>query len=276
VPEGDTLHLLARKLGPVLTGKPVRALDLVRRTTDTRGLSGVTITGVEARGKNLLVRFANDLCLHVHLKMNGRVRLFDRDPAKTWAPAGAVAMLDTEQHRVIVYDAPVARLVRTQDLTSDLHFRDLGPDLVGVSFDLGEAVKRLCARKEQELGDALLDQGVVAGIGNVWKSELCFTLRLDPFATVSAFDEGELSALLSLARTQLHDTVHQPRRTIPDPFASRRPRLDPRQGEKPVSVYGRAGEPCYDCGTLIEMQRQGTLLRSTYYCASCQPSRRAP
>jgi endonuclease-8 len=270
--------MLARKLGPLLTGKPVRALELVRRTTDTRGLAGVPIVGVEARGKNLLVRFGNELCLHVHLKMNGRVRVFDRDPTKTRAPYGAVAMLDTDQHRVIVYDAPIARLVRVRDLVGDLHFRDLGPDLLADDFELGEAVARLAARKQQPLGEALLDQGVVAGLGNVWKSELCFTLRLDPFAPVSAYEEDELSALLSLARTQLHDTVERPRRTIPDPFerrAMRRPRLDPRQGEGPMSVYERAGEPCYDCGTLIAMQRQGALLRSTYHCPSCQPRRSA-
>jgi endonuclease-8 len=279
VPEGDTLHILAKRLGPILTGKELRSLSLVRRTTDTSGLVGVQVSGVEARGKNLLVRFANELCLHVHLKMNGRVRIFVRDPQKTYAPAGAVAMLDTDQHRVIVYDAPVARLVRTRDLRSDLHFRDLGPDILGETFDLSEAVERLTARSAQPLGEALLDQGVLSGVGNVWKSELCFTLRLDPFAPVSAHDESELTALVSLARTQMHETVERPRRTIPDPFerrAMRRPRVDPRQGEGPMSVYERSGEPCYDCGTRIEMERQGVLLRSTYFCPTCQPSRRSP
>ena len=278
VPEGDTLHILARKLGPVLTGQPVRALSLVRRTTATEGMEGVAITGVEARGKNLLVRFANELCLHVHLKMNGRVRIFARDPNKTHAPYGAVAMLDTEQHRVIVYDAPIARLVRTRDLRSDLHFRDLGPDILGDTFDLGEAVARLAARSAQTLGEALLDQGVIAGLGNVWKSELCFTLRLDPFAPVGAHTESELTSLLSLARTQMVQTVERPKRKIPDPFdrrAMRQPRLDPRQGESHMSVYEREGKPCYDCGTLIAMERQGVLLRSTYFCPTCQPSRRA-
>jgi endonuclease VIII len=280
VPEGDSLHILAKKLGPLLKGRPLRALDLVRRTTPTEGLVGVQMVGVEARGKNLLVRFANDLCLHVHLKMNGRVRIFARDPSKTYAPEGAVVMLDTETHRVIVYDAPVARLIHARDLRSDLHFRELGPDILGDTFDLNEAVARLSARSAQALGEALLDQSVVAGLGNVWKSELCFSLRLDPFAAVSAHQESELSALLSLARTQMHETVERPKRTIPDPFTRRapmrRPRLDPRQGEGPMSVSERSGEPCYDCGTPIAMERQGVLLRSTYHCPTCQPSRRSP
>jgi endonuclease-8 len=269
--------MLAQKLTPILTGEPVRALSLVRRTTPTEGLNGVTITGVEARGKNLLVRFESGLCLHVHLKMKGRVRIFARDPEKTHAPSGAVAMLDTERHRVIVYDAPVARLVRTKDLVGDLHFRDLGPDILGRAFDLSEAVARLRTRSAVPLGEALLDQGVIAGLGNVWKSELCFTLRLDPFAPVSAFSESELSGLLSLSRTQMMETVQRPKRTIPDPFARRamrQPRLDPRQGESHLSVYERQGKACYDCGTAIAMERQGVLLRSTYYCPTCQPSRR--
>jgi endonuclease-8 len=112
----------------------------------------------------------------------------------------------------------------------------------------------------------------------VWKSELCFTLRLDPFAPVAAHSEGELGALLSLARTQMHETVSRPKRTIPDPFerrAMRQPRLDRRQGEGVMSVYNRSGEACYDCGTPIQMAHQGVLLRSTYVCPSCQPTRRS-
>jgi endonuclease-8 len=119
---------------------------------------------------------------------------------------------------------------------------------------------------------------VIAGLGNVWKSELCFTLRLDPFAPVGAHTESELTSLLSLARTQMVQTVERPKRKIPDPFdrrAMRQPRLDPRQGESHMSVYEREGKPCYDCGTLIAMERQGVLLRSTYFCPTCQPSRRA-
>ena len=137
---------------------------------------------------------------------------------------------------------------------------------------------RLRARSAQPLGVAIMDQSVIAGIGNVWKSELCFTLRLDPFAPVRAYDDAELRALLSLARTQMHDTVHAPRRTLPDPFASRafrQTRLDRRQGESVMSVYEREGKPCYDCGGTIAMKRQGEQLRSTYYCPRCQPERGA-
>jgi endonuclease-8 len=281
MPEGDNLHRIALELGPVLTGKPLRALTLVRSTARIEGLLGNEIVGVEARGKNLLVHFAAGFALHVHLKMNGSVRLERRDDTKRVNTSRAVAVLDTDEHRVLVSDAPVARLIRSRDLKSDAHFRSLGPDLLGPVFDVREGFIRLKLRGKQILGEALLDQSVMAGIGNVWKSELCFTLRLDPFAPVSAHSDQELQELVALARKQMFDNVYGPKRSLPDPFdrappTARKARVDPRQGEGVLSVYERSGQACYDCRTTkIEMRRQGEQQRSTYYCPTCQPSRSA-
>src|SRR5205085_6055813 len=135
--------------------------------------------------------------------------------------------------------------------------------------DLAEGLRRLKLRKNTPLGEAIMDQGVVAGIGNVWKSELCFSLQLDPFANVSAHRDDELSGLLSLARTQMFDNVYGPKRSEPDPFegrGERKTRLDRRQGEHVLSVYEREGQACYDCGGPIAMRRQGEQQRSTYFC----------
>lgn len=278
MPEGDTLHRAAKRLAPLLIGKPVRDLLMVRRAEPTEGVIGQLVTGVEARGKNLLVHFEGGVSLHVHLKMNGRILVFEQRDNRRPGP-DTVVMLDTELHRVVVAHAPVARLIHTRDLVRDLHFRHLGPDVLAGDFGLDEALTRLRTRKEVALGEALLDQSAIAGIGNVWKSELCFNLKLDPFAPVAAVSDDELRSLLALARKQMQATVEQKPRTIPDPFSprypTRQPRLDRRLGQKPVSVYERAGEPCYDCGTPIEMKRQGAQLRSTYYCPRCQPSRSA-
>ncbi|MET0344239.1 MAG: DNA-formamidopyrimidine glycosylase family protein [Polyangiales bacterium] len=277
MPEGDSLHRVAQMLGPKLLGAPVRTVTLVRGASRTDGLAGETVSGVEARGKNLLIGVGSQWTLHVHLKMNGRVRLYAlaSDPPPV-AMSAASLVLETDRHRVVVYEAPIARLLRTRDLFSDFHLRGLGPDLLGPSFALEEATARLRARGATPLGEAIMDQGVIAGIGNVWKSELCFTLRLDPFAPVSAYDDEALRALLTLARTQMRDTVYAPRRTLPDPFDSRKfrkTRVDRRQGEGVLSVYERQGLACYDCGAVIAMKRQGEQLRSTYYCRSCQPPR---
>jgi len=276
VPEGDTLHRAANHLAPLLVGKPVRALDLVRRTESTEGLVDTLITGVEARGKNLLVHFESGFSLHVHLKMNGRI--FEYAQSDNRRPGReAVVVLDTDAHRVIVSAAPVARLIRTRDLVRDLHFRNLGPDLLAGEFELDEALTRLAMRKEVPLGEALMDQSAVAGIGNVWKSELCFNLKLDPFAPVEAASDDERRALLAMARKLMKETVERAPRRIPDPFTARggqrHARLNHRHGQKRLSVYERSGEPCYDCGTLIEMKHQGAQLRSTYFCRKCQPAR---
>lgn len=278
MPEGDTLHRAARHLSPRLTGKAVRRLDLVRRTESTDGLVGQSITGVEARGKNLLVHFAGGHSLHVHLKMNGQVYVYRQDEGRRPGP-DAVAVLDTDEHRVIVSHAPVARLIRTRDLVRDLHFRHLGPDLLADGFDLEEALTRLRWLKEVPLGEAIMDQSVVAGIGNVWKSELCFNLKLDPFAPVAAATEDELRELLTMARRLMRETVERAPRRLPDPFAprggQRHARLNHRPGQKRLSVYERAGELCYDCGSTVQVKAQGEQLRGTYYCPTCQPSRGA-
>jgi endonuclease-8 len=254
----------------------VVALDLVRRADSTEGLAGKRVSGVEARGKNLLVHFEGGISLHVHLKMNGRVFVYPQRDKRRPGP-DAVVVLDTEEQRVIVSAAPVARLIRTRDLVRDLHFRNLGPDLLAGEFELDEALTRLQMRKEVALGEALMDQSAVAGIGNVWKSELCWNLKLDPFAPVATASEAELRGLLELARKQMKQTVDRAPRRIPDPFAARggerHTRPNHRHGQKRQAVYERKGEPCYDCGTLIEMKHQGEQLRSTYYCPKCQPSR---
>lgn len=276
MPEGDTLHRAARQLSPRLTGKLVRALELPRRTDSTQGLIGQPVTGVEARGKNLLVHFESGVSLHVHLKMNGRILVYRQDEGRRPGP-DAVAVLDTDEHRVIVDHAPVARLIRTRDLVRDLHFRHLGPDLIADNFELEEALTRLRLRNAVPLGEALLDQSAVAGIGNVWKSELCFNVKLDPFAPVATVTEEELRVLLLMARKLMIETVERAPRRLPDPFAprggQRQARLNHRHGQKRLSVYERGGERCYDCGTTIQMKTQGEQLRQTYYCPTCQPSR---
>lgn len=279
MPEGDTLHRLAAKLAPALTGAVVRRVELPRTTVDTRGLAGTTIIGVEARGKNLLVHFSSgdprgDRTLHVHLAMRGRVDLVARDAARS--PLELVALIETDSRAVLVRSAPVARLVRTKDLARDRAFRDLGPDLLGASFDVGEALRLLRLREERSLGETLLDQGAVAGIGNVWKSELCFLSRLDPFAPVAKCSDEELRGLLDRARELMRANVEAPKRRIPDPFTPRASRVarDARRGESPLAVYERAGRACYVCGTLITSSSQGPVTpRITYACPTCQPSR---
>jgi endonuclease VIII len=273
VPEGDSLYRAARELRAVLLGAEVQKLALPRRDTITDGLVGDEVRAVESRGKNLLVHFGRGFTLHVHLKMNGRILVRPQEHAPDRGGHRAVAQLDTARHRVLVLDAPVARLLRTRDVHRDLAFRELGPDLLSEDFPAEEAVRRLRARATLPLGVALMDQSALAGIGNVYKSEICFNLRLDPFGPVSRYAE-RLAEIVEHARMLLRKNVDAPERSVPDAFSphvhERTTRLTRRHGERPVSVYERRGEACYDCGAPVDMRYQGDPQRSTYFCPRCQ------
>lgn len=281
MPEGDSLYRLARRLGPALTGRVVRALELPRGDPGGRATGdvvGTTVTSVEARGKNLLVRFSNGWVLHTHLKMLGAWRLHGDGAAIRGSRDAISAVLAVEGAVAVCYRAPIARLVREQDLRAVRELRSLGPDLLGETFDEAAALARLRASGDRPLGVAILDQRVMAGVGNVYKSEVCFAERLDPFAKVSAFTLAELAALIRRARELLTANVAPRPANRVYPSARRgvrvtRDPVDMARGGGPLHVYARRGLPCFRCGTRIEMKRQGELLRSTYHCPTCQPSR---
>jgi endonuclease-8 len=283
VPEGDDLYRLAARLRPALVGKPVRELLLPRTEIGSAPrLVGRLVTSVEAKGKNLLVGFDDGSVLHTHLRMLGRWRLA-RDPeAPVRGMAWVVAVLRVPGATAVCYRAPVVRLLRPGAVAVDRRLAALGPDLLDPNVDLEEALRRLRARDAQPFGVALLDQQAVAGLGNVYKSELLFMQRLDPFAPVAACSDEELRALLALAvRVMVRNVGERPDRAPIEAGAA--PRLGQRTrttraaglgGGGPVHVYGRAGRPCLACGAAIRLGRQGPQRRSTYYCPACQPDRR--
>lgn len=277
MPEGDSLHRLAVALAPLLVGKAATHVRLPRAPTDTAALSGQNMSGVEARGKNLLIHFEGGLAVHVHLKMHGRVRHWrSSDPG--WQSAvrhdACVVELATQSTVVGVFHAPVARLLRSRDVVRDIHFRHLGPDLLSPTFDMDEALRRVLLRRHLPLGVALMEQAAVSGIGNVWKSEACFNQRLCPFTKVGDYGTASLRALLEATRAAMRQNVYAKQRTRPDPFSPppwrRHARQTARRGEGSLSVYRRAGQPCFDCRTPIQVTYQGNPRRSTYYCPGCQ------
>ncbi len=277
MPEGDTLHRIAIALGPRLVGQPVRSLALRHQSIDR--LAGHLVTKIEARGKNLLVFFDEGTVLHTHLRMGGAWHLYGENERWRRSATFATVVLAVPSVVAVCFRAPVARLVRASLLAGDRAIGKLGPDLIAPAFDDVAALGRLRRLEGKELGDALMDQHVVAGIGNVYKSEILFHERLDPFAPVRAHSDDELTRLLAFARRiMVANTQAQGYARGPGAHDghTRTTREDARRGEGPLSVYRRAGEPCYDCGTTLEMRRQGEARRSTYFCPSCQPSRLGP
>lgn len=268
MPEGDTLHRLARKLGPALTGKALTRLDLPRTTLDTRELRGRRVEKVEAIGKHLLVHVEGDLVLLTHLKMNGAWHLYR--PGDAWRkPRGlAVAVVEVEGAQAVCFHAPVVRLLHARDLKRDPGLRWLGPDILGETFDVDRAIGLLRALDEAAIAVAITDQRAVAGIGNVWKSELLYREGFDPFANVARFTDAELEALLLRGRRSMQAAVEG---RVPAGAPGRSSLEEGDVGWLPLAVYERAGEACERCGTTIRAARQA--LRWTWWCPRCQVRR---
>jgi endonuclease VIII len=271
MPEGDTIF----RLHAALCGGHVRAFDLPRHAFSTEHLIGAEVTQVRALGKNLLIHFADTHVLHTHLKMQGRWQLAQRGERMTQASSLLVVRLTTDLWEARCFHAPVVRLLTRGQARRDPQLQSLGPDLLGEVFDLQAAVNALASAPEPTLAEALLNQRYVAGIGNVYKSELLHDSGLDPFAPASAFLRDELEHLLLRARQLLLRNVQgvqRPSPRAPDAYV-RTTRNGCEAGKGPIAVYGRYGDRCYECDTPIQRSYEGAFARSTYYCPTCQPAR---
>ena len=270
MPEGDTIFRTAEVLRAALVGRRITSARAqpqpgLRRVPDLSRVVGATVQTVEARGKHLLIGFDNGLTIRSHLRMSGSWHRYR--PGEPWRrPARqASAILETPGSVAVAFNTPVVELLTDADLRRSRPLTSLGPDLLGKAFDADEAVRRLRERDAQQLGNALLDQRAAAGIGNVYKSEVAFLERMDPWAPVARHSDEELRAALATARRLLQANTRGGARVTTG-------RAGPGRG---LWVYGRAGRPCRRCGTLIRHSRQGELARLTYWCPRCQPSREA-
>ncbi len=261
MPEGDTVWRTAHALHRALADRPLTRSDLRVPKLATVDLTGRRVTGVVPRGKHLLTRVEGGLTLHSHLKMDGTWRVFA--PGEHWhgGPQHQIrAVLANADHTAVGYRLPVLELLRTADESTAVGH--LGPDLLGPDWDPQEALRRLLADPGRPVGEALLDQRNLAGIGNVYKSELCFVLRISPWLPVSRIPGPE--RLTALAKRFLEANKARPARITT---------ADPRPGHQ-LWVYGRADRPCRRCGTLLRSAGQGQpgQERPTYWCPRCQPA----
>ena len=175
-------------------------------------------------------------------------------------------MLTTAEAVAVAFNTPIIELLTDADLHRSRALTALGPDLLAADIDFGEAIRRLRERDGEPLGNALLDQRAVAGIGNVYKSEVAFLGRLDPWAPVAAFEDDELMSALRTARRLLQANTRGGARVT----------TGSRLRGQGLWVYGRSGRPCRQCGTPIRQERQGELARLTYWCPRCQLTRVPP
>jgi len=270
MPEGDTLFRTAAGLRPYLVGRTVTAARTAGpgAVPQVGRVVGREITAVEALGKNLLIRFDNGLEIRTHLRMNGSWHRYR--PGERWRrpPARARLVLEVPGAVAVCFDAPVVELLERRAEGLHPSLGQLGQDLLAPDFDADEAIRRLRApgRADMEIAAALLDQRALAGIGNVYKSEVLWLEGVSPFATVTMVDDPTLARLVATARRLLVANaapVHGPERVTT---------AGDRAAPGPLYAYGRTGRPCRRCRTPIVRRRHGVdPPRTTYWCPACQP-----
>jgi endonuclease VIII len=243
LPEGDTIWRTANALRPRLAGKRLTEVSPER----FRRLEGATVTAVEANGKHLLIRFDSGLVLHSHMRMTGAWHLYR--PGEAWRKPARVAkvVLNTADTVAVLFSAPVVELVREREAARDL--AHLGPDVLAPELDLEEVLRRARTSDRQPLGELLVDQRVAAGIGNIYKCELLWRLRRDPWSLATDLTDEELGKLYREARSLMLVALHGRFRSV---------------------VHGKAGRSCPRCSGRIACRNQGNPARFTYWCPTCQ------
>jgi endonuclease-8 len=248
--EGDTILRAARRLEAALTGDTVAAAAPNPRGRAARieRLDGSRLDRVSSHGKNLLLHFG-DLVLHSHMGMNGSWHVYPRGARWRKPRRSAWAVLAGERSEAVQFGGPTLRLIAADRLRRDPQLARLGPDILAPELDLDVVAAGLRTAPERTLGDALLDQTLVAGIGNIFKSEACFAARVDPWRQLGDLSDDELRAVLTAARAQMLEAVASGRHTY--------------------AVY-RARRPCPVCHGRIASRGQGDANRTTYWCPRCQ------
>jgi endonuclease-8 len=245
VPEGDSLHRAAARLQP-LVGQRVEVETPHPRAAALRvaeRLDGLVLERVEAVGKNLLLTFERGVVLRSHLRMSGRWQLRPRGERRVGRPW---LVLRGERHEGVLWNGPVLELATRATART----ARLGPDILEPEPDVDSMLANLRAQPRRELGDALLDQRLVAGLGNLWKAEGLWRARLSPWLPVASASDDELRALLGDTAVLMRGSV---------------------AGQRPERrVYRRAGRPCPRCGARIRSGGQGDDNRTAYWCPRCQ------
>jgi len=251
MPEGDSLHRAARSL-QVLVGQRVEVEAPHPRAGGKRlaeRLDGLRLESVEAVGKNLLLRFEGGLVLRSHLRMTGRWRVEPRGARRAGRPW---LVLRGAEHEAVLWNGPVLELERDDGRTGRL-----GPDILGEPPDFESMLERLRAEPPaRTVGEAVLDQRLVAGIGNLWKAESLWEARVSPWRPLGGLEDRELLAVLDAAHRLMRTGV---------------------EGTRPLRhVYRRTGRPCRRCGSVIRSHSQGDPPRTAYWYPGCQRSDSEP
>jgi endonuclease VIII len=273
MPEGDTIFRAARTLHHALAGRKVTTFESVfpalTRVDHDTPVAGRTIDRVWSAGKHLLVEFSGALVLRTHMRMHGSWHVY-RSGERWWLPRSKMRIvIGTDAFVAVAFAVPVAEFIAGR-VERHRVLGQLGPDLLSDPFDQDAALARLRARDTMLVADALLDQRALAGIGNVYKSEICFLCGVYPFAPVADVSDERLTRLVETARRLLRANVAGTSGPGIVTYAGVRRTTGRADPAARLWVYGRRGRPCRRCGTPIRSRKTGPAARSTYWCERCQ------
>jgi len=273
MPEGDTIFRAAQTLHRVFAGKVVTRFESVyphlTRIDADRPIAGRTIESVASVGKHLLMTLSGDLILRTHMRMNGSWYVYPTGAPWKRPARDMRVLIGTADAVAVAFNVPVAEFLTARELSRHRQMRALGPDLLGAAFDRAAVAAAIQTRRDP-IADVLLDQRVLAGIGNVFKSEILFIAGVHPFERAAALRAEQIGRIVEVAREQLRANVLPASRTLSSAIGRRTTRsLNP--AEK-LWVYGRGGQPCRRCGASIESRAMGVDARLTFWCPQCQKS----
>ena len=271
MPEGDTIASAAQRIRAAVIGRPIEAVEtrhprFAMDRWDER-LAGRDVRAVETHGKNLFLRFDGGLTIYSHLRMGGWWGVFRHGERWRRSPRRAWLVLRTPDHEVVQFDGPVLELMTDGRSRTDQRIAGLGPDILDPDgFDEQAFLRRL--REDDPtryIGDALLDQRIVAGLGTIWRSEGCFLTGLDPWRRVHDVSDDEALEVLRAVRPLMQLSVENRGRPV-----TWRPEVPVRGRENRFWVFNREGLPCRRCDTIVLQRGQGDDNRRSFWCPQCQ------
>lgn len=279
MPEGDTIFRAARALNKALSGRVVTLFETtlapLARINDDKPVAGRTVERIEARGKWCLIFLSGDLILLTHMRMSGSWHIYKTGERWQAARSAMRVVITCGDVQAVAFNVPVAEFHTAQSLKRSENVPKLGVDVLSRNYSIDTAVRALQERRhshpDAEIGNVLLNQRVLAGIGNVYKSEIAFATGVNPFRTMQTASDRELERIAEIAQRYMQANIAEGTgEGIVTYTGNRRTTRAMDRGAR-LWVYGRQGQECRRCGAIIEMRRQGTGARSTYWCPSCQP-----
>jgi endonuclease VIII len=279
MPEGDTIYRTARALQKAIGSKVVTGFETglakLARVNDDTPLVGKVVEKVESRGKWCLIFFSGDLILVTHMLMSGSWHLYRNGERWQRRRSQMRMVIRTADWEAVAFNVPVAEFYTARSLERSSQVPKLGPDILSENFKVEDGVARLVAygreKPDAEIAVVLLNQRVVAGLGNVYKSEVAFAANVNPFRAMKTITPREMELMVDVAQRYMRANVVDGKGEGIVTYSGNRRTTHAMNREERLWVYRRQGKECRRCGSAVMMRKQGAQARSTYWCPVCQP-----